>query len=131
MIPLQKAKSIIQKHIFMLEAESVSLSDAGNRVLAEDIIATFPSPQFNNSAMDGFAVRSADTKGASPDNPITLKVVSISSAGSPSDIDLESGECSQCMTGAKIPVGADAIIMVEDSSGFSDSVRARLPPFTQ
>ena len=121
MIPLQKAKSIIQKHIFMLETESVSLSDAGNRVLVEDIIATFPSPQFDNSAMDGFAVRSADTEGASPDNPITLKVVSISSAGSPSDVDLQSGECSQCMTGAKIPVGADAIIMVEDSSGFSDS----------
>ncbi len=72
MIPLQKAKSIIQKHIFILETESVSLSDAGNRVLAEDIIATFPSPQFDNSAMDGFAVRAVDTKGADQSLPVTL-----------------------------------------------------------
>lgn len=121
MIPFQEAKSIIQKHIFMLGTESISLSEAGNCVLAQEIVATFPSPQFDNSAMDGFAVRSADTKGASPENPVTLKMVSISSAGMPSEVSLERGESIQCMTGAKIPDGADAIIMVEDTSGFSDS----------
>ena len=65
MIPIQKAKSIIQKHIPLLEVETVSLNNTGNRVLAQDIVATFPMPMFDNSAMDGFAVRSIDTKGAS------------------------------------------------------------------
>ena len=120
MIPIQKAKSIIQKHIPLLEVETVSLNNTGNRVLAQDIVATFPMPMFDNSAMDGFAVRSIDTKGASKANPISLKMVSVSSAGAPSDVTLGHGECVQCMTGAKIPHSADAIVMVEDTSGFSD-----------
>jgi len=121
MIPFHEAKSIVKKHVFTLGKETISIQSIGGRVLAQDIVATFPSPQFDNSAMDGFAVRSADTLGASRNNPITLNMVSISSAGMPSDVVLQSGECTQCMTGAKIPNGADAIIMVEDSSGFSDS----------
>ena len=121
MISLQEAKSIINNNIFELQSERVYLTLAGNRVLGQDIVATFPSPIFDNSAMDGFAVRSRDTKGASPENPVTLTMVSISSAGTPSNVSLNPGECIQCMTGAKIPDGADAIIMVEDSSGFSDS----------
>ena len=121
MISFQEAKSIINNNIFELQSERVYLTLAGNRVLAQDIVATFPSPIFDNSAMDGFAVRSRDTKGASPENPVTLTMVSISSAGTPSNVSLNPGECIQCMTGAKIPDGADAIIMVEDSSGFSDS----------
>ena len=121
MISFQEAKSIINNNVFELQSERVYLTLAGNRVLAQDIVATFPSPIFDNSAMDGFAVRSRDTKGASPENPVTLTMVSISSAGTPSNVSLNPGECIQCMTGAKIPDGADAIIMVEDSSGFSDS----------
>ncbi len=121
MIPLSEAKSIIEIQIFKLGTESVPLSDAGNRILAQDIVATFPSPQFDNSAMDGFAVRSEDTYGASIENPKSLNMVGISSAGIPSEVSLGQGECIQCMTGAIIPVGADSIIMVEDSSGFSDS----------
>ena len=121
MISLQEAKSIINNNTFELQSERVHLTLAGNRVLRQDVVASFPSPQFDNSAMDGFAVRSRDTKGASPENPVTLTMVSISSAGTPSNVSLNPGECIQCMTGAKIPDGADAIIMVEDSSGFSDS----------
>ena len=121
MISLQEAKSIISNNTFELQSERVHLTLAGNRVLGQDVVASFPSPQFDNSAMDGFAVRSRDTKGASPENPVTLTMVSISSAGTPSNVSLNPGECIQCMTGAKIPDGADAIIMVEDSSGFSDA----------
>ena len=65
MIAVQEAKSIIQKRIPLLGTETVSLHDAGNRVLAQDIVATFPFPRFDNSAMDGFAVRAADTIGSS------------------------------------------------------------------
>ena len=120
MIPVQEAKSIIQGELYQLGSEIVQLNDAGNRILAQDIVATFPSPQFDNSAMDGFAVRAADTNGTSKEKPVTLKMVSVISAGSPSDITLKIGECAQCMTGAKIPDGADAVIMVEDTSGFTD-----------
>ena len=121
MISLQEANSIIRHNTFELESERVYLTLAGNRVLGQDVVASFPSPQFDNSAMDGFAVRSGDTKGANPENPVILTMVHISSAGTPSNVSLNPGECIQCMTGAKIPDGADAIIMVEDSSGFSDS----------
>ena len=120
MIAVQEARSIIQQHVLQLGKETVKLNDAGNRVLAQDILATFPMPRFDNSAMDGFAVRAADTKDASRSNPRSLKMVSISSAGAPSNVKLRTGECAQCMTGATIPDGADTIIMVEDTSGFTD-----------
>ena len=106
---------------FQLDQEKVPLSATANRVLAEDVVASMPSPSFDNSAMDGFAVRAEDIGRASKENPITLKVVSISSAGSPSELEIGTGECAQCMTGAAIPNGADAVVMVEDTSGFLDS----------
>jgi molybdopterin molybdotransferase len=120
MIRVQEAKSVIKNHIFQLEMENIPLAQAENRVLAQDVTATFPMPRFDNSAMDGFAVRSLDTIKASQENPISLKIIDVSSAGSPSKLALNTGECIQCMTGAKIPNGADAVIMVEDTSGFSD-----------
>jgi len=126
MIAVQEAKSIINENLFTLESELIPLNEAGGRVLAQDIIATFPSPQFDNSAMDGFAVKFANTKGANLENSVTLKLVGTSSAGSPSEVTLKEGECIQCMTGAKIPNGADAIVMVEDSSGFSDGESVQL-----
>ena len=121
MISFQEAKSIVDENLFQLDQDKVPLSDSTNRVLAEDVAASMPSPRFDNSAMDGFAVRASDTNGASQENPIELKMVSISSAGSPSDVMIGPGECAQCMTGAAIPKGADAIVMVEDTSGFTDN----------
>jgi molybdopterin molybdotransferase len=125
MIPVKEAKSIIKNYILRLGKETVSLNKVGNRVLAQEITAKFPMPRFDNSAMDGFAVCASDTKGASQTNPVTLKMVSVISAGSPGDVTINLGECAQCMTGAKIPNGADAIVMVENTSGFSvtDSVQ--------
>jgi len=121
MIPIKEAKSIVEKHLFEVEKEQVLLKNAGDRILAQDVVASFPSPRFDNSAMDGFAVRSVDTIGASNDSPVTLNMVGVSSAGTPSNVSIKEGECIQCMTGAKIPNGADAIVMVEDSSGFSEA----------
>ena len=120
MIPFLEAKHIVNGCIGKLDVELLPLQECGDRTLAENIIASFPSPQFDNSAMDGFAVRSEDTLGASIDTPIRLNMVSISAAGSPATVFIGPGECAQCMTGAKIPDGADAVIMVEDTSGFSD-----------
>ena len=121
MIPFQDAKSIMKSHLFRLGSESVLLAESSGRILAEDITASMSSPQFDNSAMDGFAVRALDTIGATKENPISLKMVSVSAAGTPSNVEIGTGECAQCMTGATIPNGTDAIVMVEDSSGFSDA----------
>ena len=121
MISVKEAKSIIQENFFHLESEVVPLEKSNGRILHEDIIAKFSSPRFNNSAMDGFAVRSSDTIGASKQTPIILNNIGISSAGVPSDLVINKGECIQCMTGAKIPSGSDAVIMVEDTDGFSDN----------
>ncbi|MBO6490106.1 MAG: hypothetical protein HVK24_00215, partial [Pelagibacteraceae bacterium] len=81
MIPIKEAKSIVEKHLFEVEKEQVLLKNAGDRILAQDVVASFPSPRFDNSAMDGFAVRSVDTIGASNDSPVTLNMVGVSSAG--------------------------------------------------
>ncbi len=121
MISVQEAQSIISNNIQPLSFETISLENAGNRVIARDITATFPMPRFNNSAMDGFAVCAVDTEGADKLSPVILKMAGVSSAGTPSDIILKPGQCAQCMTGAAIPDGADAIVIVENTSGFSDS----------
>ena len=98
MISVKEAKSIIQVKIFKLDSEVVPLDKSRGRILFEDIVAKFPSPRFNNSAMDGFAVRSSDTIGASKENPITLNNIGISSAGVPSALILKKKDCIQCMT---------------------------------
>ncbi|MBI88735.1 MAG: molybdopterin molybdenumtransferase MoeA [Candidatus Marinimicrobia bacterium] len=121
MISFQKAKSIINEHMFELSKETVPLDESIGRVLADNLVAPFSSPRFDNSAMDGFAVCSSDTLRASKKIPIELKMVGISSAGSPYHSKIKSRECVQCMTGAIIPEGADSVVMVEDTSGFSDS----------
>ena len=77
MIPFLEAKHIVNGHISKLDVELLPLQECGGRILAENIVASFPSPQFNNSAMDGFAVRSEDTLGSSVDTPVRLNMVSI------------------------------------------------------
>ena len=72
MITVDKAKLIIEKYINILDIEKIELKNSANRILAKDIIANFPSPLFDNSAMDGFAVRSSDLSGSTPSNPIEL-----------------------------------------------------------
>lgn len=126
MISVNEAKSIINNNIIELKPESVDLSNSSGRILAQKTIANLSSPSFDNSAMDGFAVRSSDTIGATKNSCVSLINIDVSSAGSPSDLVLKKGECIQCMTGAKIPNGADAIIMVEDSSGFSNSKNVQI-----
>lgn len=120
MISVEEARQIIDNHIWRKESESMDVSQASDRILAENVIARIPSPRFDNSAMDGFALRANDIIGASKNNPILLKNMGTSSAGQPFEQTLEVGSCVQCMTGAKIPTGADTVVMVEDTSGFNN-----------
>lgn len=96
-----------------LPAERVPLADAYGRVVAEDVVAEISLPPFPNSSMDGYAVRAEDTAGASPDQPVTLRVVGDIPAGRAPDFALHAGQAARVMTGAPLPEGADAVVPVE------------------
>lgn len=100
----------------VLPAESVPLLEALNRVLAEPAVASDNLPPFANSAMDGYALRSADSAGASRGRPALLRVVADIPAGTVSKQAITGGTAARITTGAPIPIGADAVIPVEDTS---------------
>ncbi len=115
MITIEEALQIIMGRIQPLESTSLPLADCPGRVLAEDIAARENIPPFANSAMDGYAVRSADIRGASPETPVTLAVIEDLPAGQVSQKTVEAGRAIRIMTGAPLPAGADAVVMVEDT----------------
>ena len=98
-----------------LPAESVPLLDAVGLVLADAVTATEDIPPFRNSAMDGYAVRSGDTRGASFDRPIPLRVIGNVAAGAQTDLPVRSGTAIRIMTGAPLPIGADAVVRFEET----------------
>ncbi|MDP2181616.1 MAG: molybdopterin molybdotransferase MoeA [Actinomycetota bacterium] len=112
---VEEARELVLSGVPRLEAEQVSLIDALGRVLATDAVSDIDVAPFDNSAMDGFAVRAADTAGATADAPAELDVVSLIAAGDFSDREIGPGEAARIMTGAPVPPGADAIVMVEYS----------------
>jgi molybdopterin molybdotransferase len=96
--------------------ESVALSPAAlGRVLGEDIAATHPVPAFDNSAMDGFAVRAPDLAGAGPGSPVALRLVGESRAGRPATAAVGEGQAVAISTGAMMPEGADTVLRVEET----------------
>jgi molybdopterin molybdotransferase len=95
----------------------LTLADAHGCVLVEDVHSSFPLPPFDNSAMDGYAVRAEDTRTASDVNPVVLPVVGDVAAGSTSPYTVQPGLCVRIMTGAPLPPGADAIVPLEDTDG--------------
>lgn len=110
----------------------LTLLDAHGSVLAEDVHSPLPLPSFDNSAMDGYAVRVADVAGASPGNPVVLHVVGDVAAGSAGEYTVQPGLCVRIMTGAPLPVGADAVVPVEWTDGGVATVRiGRVPQLGQ
>ncbi len=114
MLPVHEAQQRILKHFQPVETETSTLNQARGRVLAKDIIAGTDLPPFDNSAVDGFAVRSADLAPASASS-WTLHVSADIRAGDYPSAPLKPGECARIMTGAMLPPGADAVVMVEDT----------------
>ena len=98
-----------------LRAETISLPEAHNRVIADDIVSPIDLPPFDNSAMDGYALLHEDCAAASASNPVSLPVVMDVPAGSAPGDQLQPGQAARIMTGAPIPPGADAVIPVEDT----------------
>lgn len=115
MIKVDDALRAILKDIKTLNSEELKLTAALGRVLTEDIYADADIPGFDNSAMDGYAVRSIDTAGVAKNSPQLLEVIEDLKAGDTPKKALKEHQAIRIMTGAPIPKGADSVIMVEDT----------------
>lgn len=109
MIPILEALKMIERETSALPPETIELEDAVGRVLAENVVADMDLPPFDRSQMDGFAVRSDDTRNA----PVKLKIIGESVAGKGFDGRLKKGEAVRTMTGAPLAAGADSVQKVE------------------
>ncbi|HEV7888740.1 MAG TPA: gephyrin-like molybdotransferase Glp [Acidimicrobiales bacterium] len=109
MIPLDEARGVVLAGCFRLPAERVPVDEALGLITSEAVVSAQAVPPFANTAMDGFAVRAADTA----ETPATLTVVGTVAAGSRDLVPVGQGEAVRIMTGAPIPPGADAVVMVE------------------
>jgi molybdopterin molybdotransferase len=112
LIDVETVRRVILSACRVLDPAEVPLGDALGCVTASDVVAGHDVPPFPNSAMDGFAVRAADTAGA----PVTLDVVGTAAAGSAPGAEVGPGQAVRIMTGAILPAGADAVVMVERTS---------------
>jgi molybdopterin molybdotransferase len=113
----EEARARILEGIAPLPAIRVQLLESLGRVLAEDVVSDIDIAPFDNSAMDGYAVRSEDVAGASAEVPIVLRVVDHVPAGRMPERAVGEREASRIMTGAPMPEGADAVVMVEVTRG--------------
>lgn len=102
--------------------EAIPLKESVNRVLAEDIISDRDIPHFDRAAMDGYAVRSEDTFGASMDSPFILTVKNKIDIGDGKPVKITKGEAVRIATGAAMPEGSDAVVMIEYTQELSGSV---------
>ncbi len=112
-----EAKKAIEdpfKPVFLGEEETVLL-EAYNRVLNEDVVSGLDIPPFNRSTVDGYAVKAEDTFGAEENKPATLKISGAVNVGEQPHVKVAKGEAVEIVTGAPIPQGADAVVMVEDT----------------
>lgn len=130
MISVQEALEKLLASLPVTNSEQVPLAEATGRVLAEPVSAAFDSPRFDNSSMDGFAVRSADVHGTSRQKPKSLLVAGDIPAGKSASTTLQPGQTMRIMTGAAMPAGADAVVPVEDTDAKAQA-NAALPAVVQ
>jgi molybdopterin molybdotransferase len=123
--PLDEVVAAVRSAVQPLPVVDVDLADARGLVLASDVVAAESVPPFANTAMDGYAVRAADTEGAARGETVTLAVVGELAAGAAPSVGVGSGEAIRIMTGAPVPSGADAIVPVEVTSTAGDRVEIR------
>lgn len=113
MLTVEEALAIVLASAPEPRGEVVALDDTLGRVLADDVVADIDNPPFDNSAVDGYAVRAVDTVGASADCPVRLRELGEVPAGAPVGPEVLAGTCVRVMTGGAMPPGADAMVMVE------------------
>ncbi|MDT4893418.1 MAG: molybdopterin molybdotransferase [Pseudonocardiales bacterium] len=119
--------AVVLDGIGSIDPIELTLLDAQGLLLAENVTAEVPLPGFDNSAMDGYAVRAVDTRNASPESPLELPVVGDVVAGAKSRAGMSPGIAMRIMTGAPIPAGADAVIPLEDTDQGVARVRIARP----
>ncbi len=121
---LEEARQTIQKHFKPkpLGVEEIQLLEANNRVLAGDVTADLHIPPFDRSTVDGYAVRAEDTFGAEENKPIKLKLCGMVNVGEKPKIAVNLGEAAEIVTGAPIPKGANAVVMVEHTERKNNEV---------
>ncbi|MDE9439452.1 molybdopterin molybdenumtransferase MoeA [Staphylococcus xylosus] len=114
-MPVREAiNRVVSQDIYTKQIE-VPLESSVNYILAEDIVATYEIPRFNKSPYDGFALRSKDTEGANGEHRINFTVIDHIGAGSVSEKEVGPFEAVRIMTGAEMPKGADAVVMLEQT----------------
>lgn len=125
--PIQVSEAIekVITHTTRLTTESVALADAYGRILAENIVAKHAVPPFHRSAYDGFAIRAEDTQAATVDKPIYFKQIGEIGAGHVGEQAVGAFEAYRIMTGAKLPEGANAIVMLEHTEAAADGFTLR------
>jgi len=125
MITVAEALRQILQTISPLGLEKINILNALGRVIGEDVAAGRNIPPKDNSAMDGYALRSGDTVGASPEHPVILEVIEDIPAGAAPRKSIAAGQASRIMTGAPIPEGADAVLRMEDTEKDGPLVRIK------
>ncbi|MDO8869430.1 MAG: molybdopterin molybdotransferase MoeA [Methanobacteriaceae archaeon] len=113
LIPVEKARQIIEENQKIMSEEIIKLEKAHNRVNCSEFISQHNSPPFDRSAMDGYALQAQDTFTSSPSNPAHLTIIDRIGAGDSSSVEIISGQAVKIATGAPIPAGADAVVMEE------------------
>lgn len=115
LLPPEEARRLLLSHLPALEpdSETISVVHALNRVLAEDILAPQPLPDFERSTVDGYAVRAQDTFGASDSLPAYLTLIGEVPMGAAPAFEIGAGQCALIHTGGMLPAGADAVVMLE------------------
>ncbi len=127
LIGLDRARGLVLNLATALPTEEVALDGALGRTLAEDVTSAESIPGFDNSAMDGFAVRASDTAGASATSPALMRTVGESSAGHPAQRGVNAGEAIAISTGAMLPEGADAVVRIEDVLQRDAEIEVHIP----
>ena len=135
MLPVKEAEKTILDLVEILDpkqdTEIINLEDAPGRILATAVVGKLDFPHWDNSAMDGYAVRYEDVKDCDADNPINLKVVSEIVAGDRPTLDIQPGETARIFTGAMLPPGTDTIVIQENTRRAEDIVTVLDPPQEQ
>ena len=123
-ISLEAARAILDTTGSPIDrTETIPLNQSNGRVIARDAIAGGDVPPFSRAGMDGYAVRAADTRGATRESPRVLRRIGVLFSGQVSSTAVGTGDCIEISTGAPMPDGADAVVMVEETSSADGSVR--------
>ena len=125
--PFRESRDLLLQKVSRISQEKIPLSAAYGRVVAGDITAGMMIPHYDRSPYDGYALRSADTREASPEHPVTLAIIGEIRPGEPAGRALRDGEAVKLLTGSPLPEGADAVVKYEDTVFTRETVILSFP----